>query len=661
MIVIYDFVLLAYESKKKGSRMTNGHCIFEKFHERRQNLIERREDDDCSLSIEIDRKRLSLRLLIESVTRQDVFSSANIHVVKDKVNNFVNFVLPEIHSVLTFSGSDYENTELAVKKVESCLAELSILKNLKTEKSMSSDESRRKSTKGRFVFENLNLSVRMDDLVHLRTSNCSNSADFSGAIPQKKNCCYKKTPEKLTDSVNRRNVALSPQQVRAIGLAKKGKNLFISGGAGTGKTTLLESLIIDMKKFHGQSHVFVTATTGMCAVALGGTTCNQFAGLTVIDHIHTDEDIDKAVNEVVSLRPAAVQRLIKCRCLVIDEVSMLSPVMLRLLHRLANKVRKSDETQVFGGIQVILVGDFFQLPPVLKGKDGMQFCFQCSLWETLVQETVILDHPYRQMEASFARVLEDIRWGRWTNAAQALFATVAKEAKGQTEDFSSSGCETHLFTHRADVDALNTKELNRLEGKEYCYEAKDKGQLGYLKMLQHASRAPQVLKLKKHALVVLCKSIDFSQGLVNGLTGEVVGFTKTLNNPLVLFKKVDPLKPVQILPATFRVTQGDQVVASRIQVPLALGWGLSIHGAQGMSLDKATLHLKHTFEYGQAYVALSRLRSLEGCHLSTPLQEKQIRAHPAAVAFYERISNEQGKSRKGAKELRDKENKSPKF
>ncbi len=614
-----------------------GNLLYEAFHPRTQKLKERREVDSANLRVSVDKKSAKMKLTCESDARIDVYSSDRCTIMaKDGDDCVCHFVLEDQSCVLSFSTDEKDVIDCTLRQVEEAMDEVRTLKVEKMKVEKEKENVTQALKKNNFFGSRSNPHISKDDF----------NARSAGLPPQKKKSCATNTPEKLTSVPLVRSKAvgsikLTEAQKLAIELATlRGKNLFISGGAGTGKTTLLETLISQMNKLHGPSKVFVTATTGISAVGIGGTTLNQFAGLGTVDHLATEADIDAAVEEVMISRPGAVSRWKKCQCLVVDEVSMLSFTLLNVIHKLANRARDTGKEQPLGGVQVIFVGDFFQLPPVSRtgDKDRRKYCFQSPLWKSIVEETVLLKQPFRQKEAELAGVLEEIRWGTLTEKGQALLST--------TGSSQMVGQDTQLFTHRADVDALNQRELNNLKGKSHSYEATDKGQSGYVKMLQHSCRAPDILQLKERALVCLCKTIDLPRGLVNGLTGVVVGFTKTLKNPLVLFERLDTSKPVQIQPAVFKMTVGEHVVSSRTQMPLTLGWGLSIHCAQGMSLDRAVLHLESTFEYGQAYVALSRLRSLQGMRLSAPLQAKQIRAHPAVVDFYTKLLESTGKDEK---------------
>ena len=614
-----------------------GNFLYEAFHPLTQKLRERREADSSILRVSVDKKSAKMKLTCESDARIDVYSSDRCTIVaKDGDDCRCHLVLEDRSCVVSFSADEKEVIDCAIRRVEEAMDEVRTLKAEKEKVDAEKKNASQALKKNNFLGSTSNPHISKDDFI----------ARSPGLTPQKKKSCAKKTPEKLTlvpllSSKAAGSIKLTAAQKRAIELATlQGKNIFISGGAGTGKTTLLETLITKMKKLHGPSKVFVTATTGLSAVGIGGTTLNQFAGLGTVDHLATEADIDAAVEEVIVSRPGAVSRWKKCQCLVVDEVSMLSLTLLNVIHKLANRARDTEKEQPLGGVQVIFVGDFFQLPPVSRTGDNDKriYCFQSPLWKSIVKETVLLKQPFRQKEAELAGVLEEIRWGRLTEEGQALLSTAGSSPM--------VGQDTQLFTHRADVDALNQGELDKLKGERHTYKAIDKGQPGYVKMLQHSCRAPDTLQLKERALVCLCKTIDLPRGLVNGLTGIVVGFTKTLKNPLVLFERLDATKPVQIQPAVFKVTVGEHVVSSRTQMPLILGWGLSIHSAQGMSLDRAVLHLESTFEYGQAYVALSRLRSLQGMRLSAPLQAKQIRAHPAVVNFYTKLLETTGNGEK---------------
>jgi ATP-dependent DNA helicase PIF1 len=336
--------------------------------------------------------------------------------------------------------------------------------------------------------------------------------------------------------------------------------------------------------------------------------------------------------------------------------------MIDLLNLLAQQARGNKKPM--GGIQVILTGDFFQLPPILKNNTGSfqlkasqpeflsqsqqnipelsqsqsqlptkdtpdRFCFQSPIWNSIIKKSFVLKKVFRQSNNKFICMLDHIREGNLTDDVLESF----NECVGREFDADDQILPTQILTHRYDVDKLNEEQLLKLEGELQEYKASDTGDNIYMKMLQNHCPAKSLLKLKIGAQVILVKTIGASDGLMNGSRGIIVKFTND-KKPVVKF--CDGNERV-INYSSFHFVQGGKVVAQRSQIPLDLAWGISVHKSQGMTVDRAMVNLKKVFEYGQAYVALSRVRSLEGLHLASSLTANQIKVHPAVIDFYRNI------------------------
>ena len=321
---------------------------------------------------------------------------------------------------------------------------------------------------------------------------------------------------------------------------------------------------------------------------------------------------------------------------------MLSKQSLETLNNIAKAARANSLPM--GGIQSILSGDFLQLPPVsrfLFDSDNnnhdnnslvsdKKFCFQSSEWNKIVQKTFILRSVFRQKEMKFVDILESLRKGEVTKEVISFFESCVNKKIDVTDGI----LPTQIFTHRRDVSKLNEEELSKLPGKIYSFESEDSGESNHLKLLQTNCPAQKCLNLKVGAQVILLRSISPLEGLVNGSRGVITRFTPESNRPVIKF-----CDGVERTIGKFQFTQtiGDKVVAQRLQYPIALSWGISVHKSQGMTVEKAVVNLKKVFEFGQAYVALSRVRSTEGLSLSVPISESKIKAHPDVVEFYESI------------------------
>lgn len=407
-------------------------------------------------------------------------------------------------------------------------------------------------------------------------------------------------------------IELSDEQKRVMEEVDKGNNVLITGQAGTGKSTLLEAL---KKKYRGR--LAVTASTGIAAVNVGGMTIHSWAGIGI------GEGTVKQLCLRIQGSPGIKDRIVNTHRLAIDEVSMIGSVLFTKLDLVFRKIRDCDKP--FGGIQLVLFGDFLQLPPVSKnGEDG--FCFKSSSWQEADIRVAVLSQIFRQQDKEFAEALQDIRLGNLSPNAKKIL-----NSRYKAEFPDDSIKPVILHTHNVDVDYLNMKELDALEGKEQTFFAFDDGKKGGVEMLQKNCLAPSELKLKVGAQVMLLANIDTERGLANGSIGIVTGFCGGERQPIVEFANGEELFCEQ---HKWEIKDGNRVVAFRLQYPLRLSWAITVHKSQGATLDRAQLFLAKCFEYAQAYVALSRVRTVEGLFIESG-DRSCIKAHPEALAFYE--------------------------
>ena len=376
-------------------------------------------------------------------------------------------------------------------------------------------------------------------------------------------------------------------QDQAYDILTMGHNVFLTGAAGTGKTYLINRFIRHARE-HGIT-VAVTASTGIAATHIGGMTIHSWSGMGIRDTL-TDEDID-----VIVSREYLAKRFAKTNILIIDEISMLSGVFLANLDRLLRSTRFSQEP--FGGIQVVLVGDFFQLPPVSRGND-IDFAFEDPVWRTLRLAICVLDVQYRQWEDSLLTILNEIR--SWDMSQESFSLLDSRNIRVETED------HTELFTRNISVDSYNTQRLNAIHDDTFVFEMQSKWAEKLVEALKKWCLAPETLILKKWARVMFVKN-NFEAGYVNGSIGHVVG-------------KYESLPIVELTDGTriiadhmdWSIEENGKVKASIIQIPLRLAWAITVHKSQGMTLDTAVMDLSDAFVRGQGYVALSRVRSLDG-------------------------------------------------
>ncbi|VDK36408.1 unnamed protein product [Taenia asiatica] len=458
------------------------------------------------------------------------------------------------------------------------------------------------------------------------------------------------------------------EQARVIDSVKMGVNVFCTGGAGTGKSHLLRKLAGILSP----SETAIVASTGLAASLIGGITVHAFSGVGHMLDLEDLEDLSPSWLESVTTRvvsdPRTTARWRGVRRIIIDEVSMISSRVFTRFEAIARiALGKCDEKMPFGGIQIIAFGDFFQLPPVLPSSAAYivslglanclhiqikkKFAFQSSVWRACRFQCFELQTSWRQScDVNFFHLLNEVREGRspqWV--LEALRSRLCKQADRRKKSALTT-TRTRLCTHRRDADSFNEQLLNSLPGTMRVFEKKDTGPKNLI--TESFSAIPDTIKLKVGAQVMLLRNLDVSRGLVNGVRGVVEGFTPPSEGgfPVVRFF-VPPAvasppseKSVVVQPerwtANFgRGVTGKEVQVTRLQLPLCLAWAISIHRSQGITLDSVEVDLSKVFEYGQAYVALSRCRSLGGLHLLS-WQTDFIRVDRRVTKFYRRIRDQ---------------------
>ena len=389
------------------------------------------------------------------------------------------------------------------------------------------------------------------------------------------------------------------KQETALKLMKAGENVFLTGSAGAGKTYTLNQYINYLKA--RKVPVAITASTGIAATHMNGMTIHTWAGIGIKDTL-SDDDL-KRMKERKYLK----EHLENAQVLIIDEISMLHAKQLNLVNQVLKYFKESDEA--FGGIQVIAAGDFFQLPPVGRNSEQNRdkFCFMSTAWVEAKFRVCYLTEQHRQDDSALNDILNAIR-------AQSIQAHHI-QALQSTRDQDIGETYTRLYTHNMDVDSINFQHLNAIEGTDHQFVAVADGNEKLIETLKSSVRAPDELTLKKHAKVMFVKN-NFDMGYINGSLGEVIGFEE--DDQLGMLPKVKMTDGTTLLvaPETWSVdNEGGKTIASLQQVPLRLAWAITIHKSQGMTLEAAEINLSHTFEKGQGYVALSRLKSINGLRL----------------------------------------------
>ena len=389
------------------------------------------------------------------------------------------------------------------------------------------------------------------------------------------------------------------KQETALKLMKAGENVFLTGSAGAGKTYTLNQYINYLKA--RKVPVAITASTGIAATHMNGMTIHTWAGIGIKDTL-SDDDL-KRMKERKYLK----EHLENAQVLIIDEISMLHAKQLNLVNQVLKYFKESDEA--FGGIQVIAAGDFFQLPPVGRNSEQNRdkFCFMSTAWVEAKFRVFYLTEQHRQDDSALNDILNAIR-------AQSIQPQHI-QALQSTRNQDIGETYTRLYTHNMDVDSINFQHLNAIEGTDHQFVAVADGNEKLIETLKSSVRAPDELTLKKHAKVMFVKN-NFDMGYINGSLGEVIGFEE--DDQLGMLPKVKMTDGTTLLvaPETWSVdNEGGKTIASLQQVPLRLAWAITIHKSQGMTLEAAEINLSHTFEKGQGYVALSRLKSINGLRL----------------------------------------------
>jgi ATP-dependent DNA helicase PIF1 len=398
------------------------------------------------------------------------------------------------------------------------------------------------------------------------------------------------------------------QQSQALALLKMGKNVFLTGEAGSGKTYLLNQYIRYLKE--NKVDVAVTASTGIAATHLQGSTIHAWSGMGVKDTLG-DRELEKLVGD------ARIKRNYKkTKVLIIDEISMLHPHQLDLVDRIA---RAMLEDKPFGGMQVVLCGDFFQLPPVTSGKltSDKKFAFESAAWEQGEFQVCYLSEQHRQQNDPLHQVLNDIRSG---NAGEHTKVPLRTRYKKEPEGGMRA---TLLYSRNMNVDFINERELASLSGDEKLFQMETRGHHSLVEGLKKSCLALEILRLKIGAEVMFIKN-DVQGRYVNGTRCVVVGFERRDGWPVV---KTYDGHSIVALPEEWKYEDHGSIRAAISQIPLRLAWAITIHKSQGMTLDAVEVDLGDAFEPGMGYVALSRVRRLSGLKLMN-LNEMALKVHP---------------------------------
>lgn len=398
------------------------------------------------------------------------------------------------------------------------------------------------------------------------------------------------------------------RQKQALAVMLSGSSVFLTGAPGAGKTYVLNEFI--GRAIRRGKRVAVTASTGIAATHIGGTTIHAWSGLGIRDHL-SEWDLSR-----LRSNSRLVKRYNATDILIIDEVSMLHGSRLDMVNQLAKTLRENDAP--FGGLQVILVGDLFQLPPVTRSGERLDFVHLSQAWQELALKICYLTEQHRQTQAGDALLdlLESMRRGD----VNELHEAALQERLGRQA--SADEVITKLYSHNIDVYAINQRHLQALSGQRKTFQMETSGAAAKVEQLTKSLLAPGELRLAVGAEVMFVAN-DFAKGYANGTRGRVVAFAG--ERPVVELKTG---REITVEPHDWSLTEDDKVRATASQLPLRLAWAITIHKSQGMSLDGAEIDLSRSFTPGMGYVALSRVRSMDGVYLQG-INNIALQLHPA--------------------------------
>ena len=385
-------------------------------------------------------------------------------------------------------------------------------------------------------------------------------------------------------------------QEKALSVLKSGSNVFLTGSAGTGKTYVLNQYIKYLKA--RKVPVSITASTGIAATHLQGTTIHAWSGIGIKDSLSTRNLRDLKEKKYLK------KNIDKSRVLIIDEISMLHKKQFDLVNEVLQFFRETQDA--FGGIQLVLCGDFFQLPPIGNTSEVNKdkFCFMSQSWLDAKLSICYLTDQFRQTDSKLDKILNEIRSGNVSPNSIELLKSNNKEIEAEEP--------TRLYTHNMDVDRINGQHMNEIKGRKKVFKAKIKGNLKLAESIKRSIMAPEKLELKKDAKVMFVKN-NYEKGYLNGSLGKVI----TYNDDGYPVIQLNNGAHIVAEPEDWRIEdETGKLLVSYQQVPLRLAWAITVHKSQGMTLDSAVMDLSNTFEKGQGYVALSRIKGLEGLQLN---------------------------------------------
>lgn len=421
------------------------------------------------------------------------------------------------------------------------------------------------------------------------------------------------------------------KQKLALGVLTEGHSVFLTGPAGSGKTYVLNEFVKHARQTGKK--VAVTASTGLAATHLGGTTIHAWAGIGIHDEIKRFMISDMSKSRRDQITSADI--------LIIDEVSMLHDFRLDMVDEICRSVR--EDSRPFGGLQVVLCGDFFQLPPVNRDEARQgNFVTNAQSWEELDPVVCYLEEQHRQEDDTLLEILTALR----SNDLRRRHAEALIARRVMRTPFDEP--VTELYTRNEDVDAINDRKLADMSGDLHEYVMTSTGRASAVESLKKSCLAPEVLKLKKGAYVMFVKN-SLERKYVNGTLGTVVDFEPDTDYPIVLLKDG---RTVVAKPDAWEARDGEKKIAGLVQIPLRLAWAITVHKSQGMTLDGAHIDLGRAFVPGMGYVALSRVRNLESLTLAG-LNRMALQMHPEAYEIDTQLRKRSASDTERLKHLED--------
>jgi ATP-dependent DNA helicase PIF1 len=454
--------------------------------------------------------------------------------------------------------------------------------------------------------------------------------------------------EPADDHISNHQRRFTDKQQLAMNIMNSGSNIFITGAGGVGKSYIINAFISDNS---GRLKIGVTSMTGVSAILVKGHTLHSFLGIKLGDGTVND------LYDMIMKKSFIRSRWVNTNVLIIDEISMMTPILFDKLEHLARLIRKNNRP--FGGIQLILSGDFLQLPPVNIGQDR-KMCFDAVSWRACVTNTVYLTEIMRQSELVFQNFLNDVRIGNISNNVIETLAEIMDIGKLKND----LGIKpTHLYPHRVNAALYNSRKLKKLLDagtRSHKYVSRvhpansSVSSVAIDMMLKARYNGEMEITTCIGAQVMLLINMDVPGGLANGSRGVIVDYVSGLSagigdeGPTVLNANLPVVQFLNgrriMIPEVVLDFKGEnkKLMFSIKYMPLKIAYALTIHSCQGSTLDYAVMDLSESFEYGQVYVALSRVKNIGGLCI-TGYDALKIKALPHAVEFYNNLITENSK------------------